>query len=1018
MNSSPIKDARLVLDHLSELGKSSSTKPQNIETARQWEAVIREALAFIEDRAHPVVFIGSVGVGKSSLINVLAKLLIGPLEDKSSLQKHAVLATGAGRTTLGEVRIRACRDDDKGTVGLIIDEPFSLQEMKQEIEFYARDEWMRRQPDVRHAVEDDAEPAQEIRRAIREMTGYTEYQETYLEDGRERRRLVRPLDTVIPQFNDHVAFAKHLLERARLSARTEPYTWWCDASNPEPLKELKQRFEAVNRGSEPTAMLPRSMTVVVPDPVPGSGAALNLTLIDTRGLDGRIEPRRDLQELLRDPRAVPVLCTPFKDAPGPIVRALLLSMDGDAELRQAIPHALVVVLDHGEADQVNGAGGDRDFGQEIKIDECHIALENARLQQRVEKTQIIAFNVLQDDRGKLLSALDSCLARLRRSREEALRQHVADARSFLDSADNEAQQEHRASIDRQIRDTMVQHPLSGAPLSDPLQGLYKAIEDCRYASVVYAACRRQGVYRDLDLYAAVAAEASRATAAWLDTLIRAVMDKLDELGELPDLQGVQDYIRLRRSQFDDGQRKVSRDYAQQVGEQVAEFLKPDPVWRECCDEWGQGAGFKRRVLSRLENWSHWQPKLTAHERTNAAAEIPLFADVAWPVQSIRFTIHVRNLRALRQVSWTPEPVSVLIGANGAGKTTLLLALKLLRDAYERGLPDAVITVLGGSSNLRSWDAPEDEPVELGLDIGDVSWRITLSPREGAVDYQTNERLTDGSREIFSRDALGTFLYGGERLANPGWKTTGLRALMERGATEPAVQRVASLLRSIAVYHDPDLWNLRAQGSNTAEDRHLHSRGTNALTMLRRWHQERGNRHRYQFVIDGLVAAFPGVVSDLDFVEAGTTLAARIYRPGTEMPGPLASEANGVLQFLVLMCDVAAAEDGGVVAIDEPENSLHPYALRRFLEWAGWWTRQHDVTVLLATQSTVLLDELNAHPEQVYVMKPANGEPAPTRLDDLCNREWLATFKLGDLYEQDEIGSNVDKARAWRASSSS
>jgi hypothetical protein len=69
-----------------------------------------------------------------------------------------------------------------------------------------------------------------------------------------------------------------------------------------------------------------------------------------------------------------------------------------------------------------------------------------------------------------------------------------------------------------------------------------------------------------------------------------------------------------------------------------------------------------------------------------------------------------------------------------------------------------------------------------------------------------------------------------------------------------------------------------------------------------------------------------------------------------------------------------------------------------------------VTVLLATHSTVLLDELSAHPEQVYVMKvSATGEPPPTRLDKLCEPEWLAGFKLGDLYEQGEIGSNEDKA---------
>jgi predicted ATPase len=266
-------------------------------------------------------------------------------------------------------------------------------------------------------------------------------------------------------------------------------------------------------------------------------------------------------------------------------------------------------------------------------------------------------------------------------------------------------------------------------------------------------------------------------------------------------------------------------------------------------------------------------------------------------------------------------------------------------------------------------------------------------------------LTEQKREIFSRDGQGTFFYGSERI-EPDAKL-GLRTLMDKGTSEPALRKVATFLQRIAVYHDLDLWHLRWQGSNTSEDRILHTRGINALAVLRRWHQERINHHRYQFVVDGLAAAFPNTVTELDFVEAGNTLVARIYQPGQEWPSPLATEANGVLQLLVLFCDVASAESESVVAIDEPENSLHPYALRAFLRRTSQWARQHHFTVLLATHSTVLLDE-QPH-EQVYVMKANEShDPLPTRLDKLCNRDWLEGFKLGDLYEQGEIGSNEDE----------
>ena len=67
------------------------------------------------------------------------------------------------------------------------------------------------------------------------------------------------------------------------------------------------------------------------------------------------------------------------------------------------------------------------------------------------------------------------------------------------------------------------------------------------------------------------------------------------------------------------------------------------------------------------------------------------------------------------------------------------------------------------------------------------------------------------------------------------------------------------------------------------------------------------------------------------------------------------------------------------------------------------------TVLLATHSKVLLDELS--PEQVFVMKSADpADLIPTRLDKLCDPEWLAELKVGEFYEQGEIGSNKDFAR--------
>jgi predicted ATPase len=380
-----------------------------------------------------------------------------------------------------------------------------------------------------------------------------------------------------------------------------------------------------------------------------------------------------------------------------------------------------------------------------------------------------------------------------------------------------------------------------------------------------------------------------------------------------------------------------------------------------------------------------------------------------------FTIVIQNLRALHRVRWSPQGTCALVGANGAGKSTLLLVLKALRYALDGGLGPAIEVVLGGTTGLRCWEALQDELIEVRVDLEDLSWRIRLVARltpAGAVTgyFGVDEVLTRGDTDILSKNMSGMTHRGQQLVAGPDGRL-GLSIILDAQRNDADVGRMARFIRGITVFMDPDLWYLREQGSRTTESQVLLGRSTNAFAVLRRWSQERPHRHRHQFVVEGLKAAFPGV-TDLDFQEAGQTVVARVFRARKAReepePSPMSSEASGLIAMLVLLCDVASAEDGGVVAIDDPETALHPYAIRAFMRRTSAWARQHGLTVLLATHSTVLLDELTATPSQVFVMTPGQDE-APVALDKLKDPAWLAGFRIGELYADGEIGSNEDAA---------
>ena len=265
--------------------------------------------------------------------------------------------------------------------------------------------------------------------------------------------------------------------------------------------------------------------------------------------------------------------------------------------------------------------------------------------------------------------------------------------------------------------------------------------------------------------------------------------------------------------------------------------------------------------------------------------------------------------------------------------------------------------------------------------------------------------------IFERNSLGGLQFKGETVPVANGQTA-LKTLAARGTIEPAVRRMVTALGRISVFHEPDLWNLRRFGSASTNDVSLETRGGNVLSILRRWRDNRADQARYEFVVHGLQTAFPRI-QDLDFESAGGTLSARIRRQGIEVATPIASEANGVLQMLILLANVAASNAGGIVAIDEPENGLHPFAQQVFLASCKQWAARNHVTILLATHSTSLLDEYIGSPNAVFVMKPsANGHELPSPLDRLVNVDWLSGFKYGELYSQGEIGSNDDEAIPW------
>jgi predicted ATPase len=170
--------------------------------------------------------------------------------------------------------------------------------------------------------------------------------------------------------------------------------------------------------------------------------------------------------------------------------------------------------------------------------------------------------------------------------------------------------------------------------------------------------------------------------------------------------------------------------------------------------------------------------------------------------------------------------------------------------------------------------------------------------------------------------------------------------------------------------------------------------SNVAAVLRQWEQ-REHREKLSWVQSTLSRIYPTVVSVVDAVQEGPIKFGRCLAPGDDAtPLSLHAMSSGVLSALFTLVAVAGARRGATLLFDEADNSLHPSAIRRLIEAVRARANETGITVVFATHSPVVLDAFNDDPESVWVMR---GGDTPRRLTEECDAEWLASFRLGNIY---------------------
>jgi predicted ATPase len=445
------------------------------------------------------------------------------------------------------------------------------------------------------------------------------------------------------------------------------------------------------------------------------------------------------------------------------------------------------------------------------------------------------------------------------------------------------------------------------------------------------------------------------------------------------------------------------------------------------------------------------------------------------MQHAKWTLIAQDFRGLRAVQWNPSGVCLLSGRNGAGKSSILGALRFLRTAAERGIPEAV-RLAGGGALLRRLGAEPKAPVRLGLSIGDLSWEIQLPVEGGGIHPNHGEEIHFGGnvlarRAMYATDVLlGRMQTGETEWHNPIAQTITVRIFVgpgEPGEThkeytipaggsafipsvyDTAVPNLApqltkegdrwaadtrstlqmlwdkrrpsdlpaefammlELVRGIRVYDTYRLDQIREPQSGVETVAHLLPNGKNVWNVLRNWKSApRRYGDQFHWVVDGLRAAFPDVVMDLEFETEGQTVVGRFYLPNAPTGNdslPLVLAPDGLLVGILHLTAVADAPEGSILAFDEVENQLHPHAIRALIKAMRAMAEKRDLTIVLTTHSPVVMSEFKGYEDQFYVLE-AGRDVLPVPLEEALDPDWLAHFSLGDLYERESFAAQKAK----------
>lgn len=376
-------------------------------------------------------------------------------------------------------------------------------------------------------------------------------------------------------------------------------------------------------------------------------------------------------------------------------------------------------------------------------------------------------------------------------------------------------------------------------------------------------------------------------------------------------------------------------------------------------------------------------------------------------------IQVRNFKSIERAVVDLEPFTVLVGPNGAGKSNFVEALSLLRECVVEGLAKALrhpsAAVLprwsqGPSENLGlhvRLDLPGGTRADYALEIQCSMVKRPIVARERCV-------VSGGGKPEASFEVVeGEFVQG---IAGISPRIESDRLALFAASTIGAFRPVYDFIAAIRRYsiNPQQVATGSARGADPGQV--LSRDGDNALFVLKAMEEESpAARSR---VASLLGRAVKGVVA-VRAREVGDGLALEVTQDlGLDRSHWFAGSevSDGTLRLLGILLAVYQPDGPSVMAIEEPESTVHPAATQVITQVLLDAAQERQV--LITTHSPDVLDSKDLSDDQIRVVTQRHGRTIIAPLSHASRqaiRERLYT--PGELLRLDELDQDIAAAEA-------